>query len=123
MPRAGEAQFHQRDETLTAREQLGVVTKLGKHGDRFLQRAGAVIVKSSRIHRSVILAPWASVVKNVQDRRLSLTKQLTSLISSRLLTSESHGHRRQRCDHKGGTQNRQCRRKPPAMARGLQDYP
>ncbi len=50
--RIREAQLHQRYKTLPASQQLGFIAKLGKHGHRFLQRARAVIVKSSGIHAS-----------------------------------------------------------------------
>src|ERR1700733_8893925 len=56
MGRVRETQLHQRDEALSARQQLGVITKLGQHGCSLSQRTGAMIVKRSRIHQSFLVS-------------------------------------------------------------------
>src|SRR5215472_12736020 len=53
----GEAQLHQGNQALPARQRLGFLAQFRQHGAGLLERTGAVIVKCSGIHSSVLPCP------------------------------------------------------------------
>src|SRR5581483_11196714 len=61
MPGIGEAQLHQRNETLPASQQFGLFAELRQHRHCLPQRTGAVVMKGTWVH-DFVLGPRLSVL-------------------------------------------------------------